>query len=201
MHSSKRNHINRVLLQRLRTCVLGAVNGVLYGLLVALMVWQLDAWADRHINAEDTYGNQVSAISLGSSVRWTGLVIIWVLAFTLAAGLVDHLWPYNKKRSVLFWEVVGVVAIAAWNAFVLFAAWMDKLQGQPLTLAMVTSPWKPLFGPIGLSTVPVTTGDWVQILDPVTGPMTFVIVIALNFFYGHLLRLFRRKITSDALPV
>ncbi len=185
--------MKKVILPRLRICVLGAVNGALYSVLVALIVWQLDAWADRRINAEDAYGNQVSATSLGSSVRWTGIVMIWVLAFTLAAALVDHVWPHHRKRSVLFWEVVGVFAIAAWNAFVLCGSLLNRHFPEDVTaLAWVGSVSK-LNDPISFGIVHVMTGNWVQLLNPVFGPINFVIVIVVNFAYGHLVRALQPK--------
>lgn len=154
---------------RLRLCILGALNGVVYSATMLLMIWRLRASADEHNIVEGAISGDY--IDLVSHERWSSIVITWLVAFTLASFIVSSLWRKNQKRSILFWEVIGVVAVAAWNGFALFGSWLDKhYAGDTMTYGWVTSLRNPLYGPISLA-----------------------VVILVNLFFGYLVRVFYPK--------
>jgi len=149
--------------------MLGTFNGAVYSAVMLPMIWAGMALANRDNALKTTpYGDFVQLIT---NVRWSSIVIIWLVAFTLASLIVSSLWPKNKKRSILFWGVVGIVAVAAWNGFALFGVWFDyHFSGDTISYGWVTSLSNPLFGPI-----------------------SFAVVIPVNLFYGYLVRAFEPK--------
>ncbi|HKO44536.1 MAG TPA: hypothetical protein VJU84_14755 [Pyrinomonadaceae bacterium] len=153
----------------LRTSILGALNGAVYSAIMWLMIWAWMAVANRDHALETTsYGD---FIQLGNNERWSGIVIAWLVAFTLASILVSGLWRSNRKRSILYWEIVGVVAMVAWNGFALIGSLLGKhYEGDTQSYAWVTSLNNPLFGPI-----------------------SFAVVIVVNFVYGYLVQFFQLK--------
>jgi len=165
---------------KLLTSLLGAFNGAVYSTVMLLMIWAGMAVSNRDNALKTTpYGDFVQ---FGTNVRWSSVVIAWLVTFTLASLIVSGLWPKNKKRSILFWEIVGVVAVAAWNGFALLGVWFDyHFSGDTLSYKFVTSLSNPLFGPISLA-----------------------VIIIVNFFYGYLAGGFYQKLwgpTSEGRPV
>lgn len=154
---------------KLRSCILGALNGAVYSATMLLMIWRLRASADERNIAEGAISGDY--VNLVSHERWSSIVIIWLVAFTLASLIVSSLWRKNQKRSVLFWEVVGVAAVAAWNGFALFGAWFDNyFASDTISYVWVTSLWNPLYG-----------------------PLSFAVVILVNLVYGYLVQAFEPK--------
>lgn len=144
--------------------MLGAFNGAVYSAVMLPMIWAGMALANRDNALETTpYGDFLQLIT---NVRWSSVVIAWLVAFTLASLFVGSIWRTNRKRSILFWEIVGVVAVAAWNGFALFAVWFDyHSSGDTISYGWVTSLSNPLFGPI-----------------------SFAVVILVNLLYGYSVR-------------
>lgn len=159
-----------VLIGKLRRGILGALNGALFSAVMSVIVWQWSAYEhERNIREAARFGDFPAQQS--SNVRWVSVVLIWILAFTLAAFVVDYFWRNRRSGSVLFWEVVGVIAVSAWNVFALCSSWLDKyLAGDSMSYAWVTSSRNPLVGPISL-----------------------VVVILVNFVYAYLVRAFEPK--------
>lgn len=152
---------------KLRSCILGALNGVVYSATMLLMIWRLRALADERNLAR--WAITGDFIDLVSHERWHSIVIIWLLAFTLASLIVSRFW--RRKQNILFWVIVGVVAVAAWNGFALFGVWFDYyFSGDTISYTLVTSLSNPLFGPI-----------------------SFAVVILVNLVYGYLVRFFEPK--------
>lgn len=157
-------HVKRTSMGKLRSCILGALNGAFYSATMLLIIWRLRAAADEQNIAEGEISGDY--IHLVSNERWSSIVIIWVVAFTLVTLIVGSIWRKGQKSSILFWGVVGVVAVAAWNAFAIFGAWLDKqYAGDTMTYSWVTSWRNPMFGPISLA-----------------------VVILVNLVYGYLVR-------------
>ena len=155
--------------EKLRDCILGAFNGAFYSVTMLLLIWRLRAAADeRNIREGQISGDY---IHLASYEKWESIVIIWLVAFTLASLIIGSLWRKKQKNFILYWEVVGVVAVAAWNAFSLIGSLLDNYRGESITYGWVTSWHNPLYGPI-----------------------TFVVVILVNLAYGYLIRLIFRKL-------
>lgn len=156
------------LARRVNMGFLGAVNGVLYSATMILLIWWWRAYADERSLIESAMSGDY--INLVSNERWIPIVIIWSIAFTSASLSVDHFWQ-NRRASILFWEVVGAVAIVAWNVFALLGTWLDKQAGDTLSYSRVTSGRNPLFGPFSLA-----------------------VVIGVNFVYGYLVQTFCRTL-------
>lgn len=149
---------------KVKSSVLGALNGAVYSTVMMLMIWHLRTSAEQRNIEEGAISGDY--INLVSNERWSSIVVIWVVAFTLASLIVGTIWRKGQKSSILFWVVVGVVAVAAWNGFALFGAWLDKqYAGDTMTYGWVTSWRNPLFGPISLA-----------------------VVILVNLVYGYLVR-------------
>ena len=140
-------------MNRFRIFILGALNGALYSAIMLVMVWQLRAYEDaRSIKDAATFGHL--PVQLTSNERWVPIVVTWILIFTFAAPVVAHFWHGYRTSSVLFWEVVGLIAVSAWNVLVLFAFWIEKQSSsQMMSYDWVTSSSNPIFGPISLGVV------------------------------------------------
>jgi hypothetical protein len=158
--------------RKLRTGILGVVDGAVYSGTMLLLIWQWRAAADaRNAIASAISGDYVDFIS---TERWIPIVLIWVVTFTLASLVVDYFWQ-NGNRHILFWVAVGLIAIASWNVFVLFGTWLDKQAGDPIGYSRVTSSSDPLFGPISLG-----------------------MVVLVNSIYGYIVHsLFRKEQPTD----
>jgi hypothetical protein len=133
-----------------------------------LLIWRWRATANQRHIAESTLSGDY--VNLVSNERWVPIVFIWLVAFTVASLVVDYFWQ-RRKGYILFWELVGVIAVAAWNAFALLGTWLDKQAGDTMSYSRVTSSRNPLFGPVSLA-----------------------VVILVNFTYGYLVRAFCRKL-------
>lgn len=153
---------------KLRIGILGAFNGAVYSATMLLLIWRWRATADQRNIAESTISGD--HINLVSNERWIPIVLIWLVAFTLASLVVDYFWQ-RRKGYILVWEVVGVIAVAAWNVFALLGTWLDKQAGDTMSYSRVTSSRNPLFGPVSLA-----------------------VVILANFIYGYLVRAICRKL-------
>jgi hypothetical protein len=151
----------KIYISNFRTCMLGLINGAIYSVTMCLLIWWLRRSSDERNVLEGSMSGDY--VHLVSNERWTSIVIIWLVLFTLASLAANYFWRYGKNH-ILFWEVVGLLAVAAWNVFALFGAWLDwKYAHDTMSYTLVTSLHNPLFGPISLG-----------------------IVIVLNFFYGYL---------------
>jgi len=92
-----------------------------------------------------------------------------ILVFAISAYAVRRL-SRGRLGPLLFWELIGVIAVAGWNVFMLGTTWFEKeLSAQTLTYDWVTSRSNWLYGPISLAAV-----------------------VLINLIYGSLLRAFQR---------
>lgn len=133
-------------MKRLRLFLLGGLDGVLYSALMLVLVWQMRAY-EYSRNAEDL------PVQLTSNERWVPMVVIWIVMFGLAALLVDYFWR-RHHQAVLFWEAIGLVAVAGWNVFILLAFSLEQgFSSTTMSYAWVTSPSNPFFGPTSLGVV------------------------------------------------
>lgn len=153
---------------KLRIGILGAVNGAVYSATMLLLIWRWRASADESNMIENAISGDY--VHLVSNERWIPIVIIWLVAFTSASLVVDYFWQH-RKGYILFWEAVGLIAVASWNAFALFGTWLDKQAGDTMSYSRVTSSRNPLFGPVSLA-----------------------VVILVNFIYGYLVQALCRKL-------
>lgn len=156
-------------MKRSRLFILGGLDGILYSVLMLLLVWQMRAY-EYSRNLEDAQGLAHLPVQLTSNERWAPMVGLWILMFGLAALLVNYFWRRNQQ-SVLFWEAIGLVAVAGWNVFILLAFSLEKgFSSQTMSYAWVTSPSNPFFGPISLG-----------------------VVLLVNFLYAQAVLLFERR--------
>lgn len=157
---------------KIRIGILGAVNGMVYSATMLLLIWRWRAAADERNIIESTISGDY--VDLVSNERWIPIVFIWLVAFTLASLVVNYFWRH-PRNYVVFWEAVGLTAVAAWNAFAVFGAWFDyHFSGDTMSYSRVTSARNPLFGPISL-----------------------VVVIVVNLIYGTLVQVFCKKLKQE----
>lgn len=150
--------------------MLGAINGAVYSATMLLIIWRVRALADERNMAQGAISGDY--INLVSHERWSSIIIIWLVAFTLASLVVSSLWRKHQRGSILFWEVIGVMAVAAWNGFALLGSVVDKYYSGG-----------------------ATTYGWVTSLrNPLHGPISFAVVILVNFAYGYLVQALCRKL-------
>lgn len=151
--------------RNLRSCVLGLLNGTIYSITMCIMIWLMRRSSDERNALEGAISGDY--VQLVSNERWTSIIIIWLVLFTLSSLAANYFWRYPKNH-ILFWEVVGVFAVAAWNLLALFGAWFDwKYAHDTISYTLVTSLDNPLFGPISVG-----------------------VVIVVNLFYGYLVAVF-----------
>ncbi len=150
------------------TLLLGAVNGVFYVISMFLLIsLARDYFQKQYIREATRLGAPI--VQFGSNERWSGIAIVLILMFAVSAYLVARFYK-SRFSSLLFWELVGVIAVAGWNVFMLTVTWLEKeLSAQALTYDWVTSRSNWLYGPVSLG-----------------------MVLFINFFYGNLIRLFER---------
>lgn len=153
---------------RLKTLSLGAVNGALYTITMFLLIsLSQDYFQARYIR--EATGSGTPIVQFGSNERWSGIAIFMILVFAISAYVVRR-FSRGRFGSLLFWELVGVIAVAGWNVFMLGTTWFEKeLSAQTLTYDWVTSRSNWLYGPISLAAV-----------------------VLINLIYGSLLRAFQR---------
>ena len=139
-------------MKRLRLLLLASIDGVLYSGVILLLVWQVRTYEyARNVRESQSFGH--FPVQFTSNERWVPMVATWIVIFALAAIMVDYFWHW-KKPSVLFWETIGLVAVAAWNVLVLLAFWIEKgFSGDTISYAWVTSSSNLVFGPISLAVV------------------------------------------------
>lgn len=169
--------LKTISFRKLKVGFLGAANGVVYSVTMLLLIGWWRASAEKRNLIDNTISGD--HINLVGNERWISIVIVWGIAFTLASLIVDYFWRH-KKNSILFWEAVGVIAVTAWNVFVLLGTWLDQQAGDTISYSRVTSSGNPLFGPISLA-----------------------VVIFVNFVYGYLVSSFPGKFkqTHDELRI
>jgi amino acid permease len=140
------------VVKRLRLLILGGFDGVLYSAIMLLLVWQIRTYEyAQTVRESQSFGHL--PVQLTSNERWVPMILTWIVTFALAALLVDHFWRSNKA-SVWFWEAIGLVAVAAWNVFILSGFWLEKgFSSQGISYAWVMSSSNPVFGPISLGVV------------------------------------------------
>jgi hypothetical protein len=154
----------------LQTLLLGAANGALYAIIMFLMISLARGYFLQRSTTEATrLGFPI--VQFGSNERWSGIAIFMILAFAFSAYVVIR-FCRGRLSSLLFWELVGVIAVAGWNAFMLTTTWFEKeISAQTLTYDWVTSRSNWLYGPISLGAV-----------------------ILINLLYGSVVRVFQRAI-------
>jgi hypothetical protein len=132
-----------------RSLLLGATNGAIYALVLYLLISLSRAYyQSQYLKRAAESGLPV--VQFASNERWSGISIALVLLFTLTAYLVGRV-SHFRFHSLAFWALVGVIAVSAWNAFILTVAWLEKESTvQGLTYKWVTSQSNPLYGPISL---------------------------------------------------
>jgi hypothetical protein len=152
----------------LRTLLLGAADGALYTTIMFLLIsLARDYFQRQYIREAARLGAPI--VQFGSNERWSGIAIVMILVFAFSAYAVNR-FCQGRLSSLVFWEIVGVIAVAAWNVFMLTITWFEKeLSAQTLTYDWVTSRSNWLYGPISLGAV-----------------------ILINFIYGNVVRAFLR---------
>lgn len=109
-------------------------------------------------------------VQFGSNERWTGIATVMIFVFAVSAYAVNH-FCQRRLGSLLFWELVGVIAVAGWNVLILSVTWFEKeLSAQTLTYEWVTSRSNWLYGPISLAAV-----------------------VLINLIYGSVIRILHRS--------
>ena len=152
----------------LPTLLLGALNGAVYTLVMFLLISVVRSYLHNQYVLEATrLGAPI--VQFGSHERWSGIATVMIFVFALSAYAVNH-FCQRRLSSLLFWELVGVIAVAGWNVFMLTTTWFEKeLSAQRLTYDWVTSGSNWLYGPISLGAV-----------------------ILINFIYGNVVKVFLR---------
>jgi hypothetical protein len=152
----------------LQTLLLGAANGALFAITMFFLISRArDHFQRQYIEEATRLGAPI--VQFGGNERWSSIGIVMILAFAFSAYAVSR---FCKRRlgSLLFWELVGVIAVSGWNVFMLTVTWFEKeLSAQTLTYDWVTSRSNLLYGPISLG-----------------------VVILVNLIYGNLVRVFQR---------
>jgi len=136
-----------------RACLLGALNGLLYGLVSRAVLW-VYAEYDLHyrITESEPPGLPVVQVSYFQT-KFPVLLIWYVVLFTLASYLAHH-HRRLMRRPLLLWLGVGVSAIAVWNLLGLGVAWLDWRQtGQAHTWRLTTAANSTEYGLISLAVV------------------------------------------------
>ena len=154
----------------LQILFLGAANGALYTLIMFILISVgRKYFQDQYVAEATKLGAPV--MQFGSNERWSGIAVVMILAFAFAAYFVRRVWQ-RRLNSLLFWELVGVIAVTGWNVFMLTITWFEKeLSAQTLTYNWVTSRSNWLYGPISLGAV-----------------------ILINFLYGNVIRALERPV-------
>ena len=150
--------------------LLGAANGALYTIIMFLLIsLARDHFRSQYIREATRLGAPI--VQFGSNERWAGIATVMILVFAFSAYAVNRLCQ-GRLGSLLFWELVGVIAVAGWNVFMLTVTSFEKeLSAQTLTYDWVTSRSNWLYGPVSLG-----------------------MVILTNFIYGSLVRVFGRPV-------
>ena len=159
----------------LPTLLLGAANGALYTIIMFVLI----SVGREHLHSDyvrQAASLEAPAVQFGSNERWIGIAVVMMLAFAFSACLVSRFWQ-RHLGSLLFWELVGVIAVAGWNVFMLTLTWFEReMSAQTLTYDWVTSRSNWLYGPISLGAV-----------------------MLINFFYWNVFRVFRRQFEGAGL--
>ena len=161
-------------MRRLHFWILGIVDGALYSSVMLLLVWQIRVSEDaRNIREAAMFGHL--PVQLTSNERWAPIVATWILLFAVAAPIVNHFWPRHRRRSIWFWEAVGLIAVSAWNVLLLVAFWTEKQgSGQAMSYDWLTSSSNPIFGPISLG-----------------------LVLIVSFVYALVIRVFEKRMVGN----
>lgn len=138
-------------MKRLHIFILGALNGAVYSAVMALLVRQVRARAYERGLAEAAVTGQQPPLFVANE-RWSSIIVIWIVIFAFTALLVNRVWA-RRKRSVLFWEAVGLIAIASWNVLVIVAVSIENWFAPTIAYQWITSSSNPLFGPVSLGVV------------------------------------------------
>lgn len=108
----------------LPTLLLGAASGALYTIIMFVLI----SVGREHSHSDyvrEATRLEAPVVQFGSNERWIVIAVVMMLAFAFSAYLVSrfcqrHLW------SLLFWELVGVIAVAVWNVIMLTLTWFEK---------------------------------------------------------------------------
>jgi hypothetical protein len=136
-----------------RACLLGILNGLLYGLVSRAVLWVYAEYdLHRRISESEPFGLPVVQVTYFQT-KFPILLIWYVVLFTLASYLA-HRYLSLIKRPLLLWLCVGISAIAVWNLLGLGIAWLDWWQtGHAHTWRLTTSANSTEHGLISLAVV------------------------------------------------
>jgi hypothetical protein len=157
------------------TLLLGAVDGAFYAIVMFILTSRArDYFHTRYVLEATALGTPV--VQLASNERWTGIAIGLILIFAVSAYFVGRFYKASFS-SVLFWELVGLIAVASWNVFMLTVTLIEKeFSAQAVTYQWVTSSSNWLYGPVSLG-----------------------LALLINFLFGSLVRIVGRHVSPIKL--
>lgn len=133
--------------------ILSAINGLLYAGLLFLTVEKYNDYRfQQHISEADPLSGSPGQV-MGIHPEWPTVAFLLLILFVTATYLVRRCWS-NRSNEILFWQGIGIVAVALWNVIAFVIVWLEKESpGQSFSYDMVVSLANPMFGPISLALV------------------------------------------------
>jgi hypothetical protein len=97
---------------------LGAINGILFGIL-SEVIWRIGFHIETYLRSREPLSSDFSICHLGYPFSWWYLPLLSFITVTSATFLVHHFAAIYVKSIIWFWQTVGIMTVLI---FVLFSA-------------------------------------------------------------------------------
>jgi hypothetical protein len=162
-----------------RACILGAINGVLFGGTAEILREMYNDYQWRRIT-EESERLGLSPPLMGDSLHWWAIPLWATVFFILTSLFVHKFWANRVKSPILLWQIIGVTGVTVWSIFWQTVVWLD---GPPSEQRAIARDVKSLLA--GDSFYDLITSrsilqDWLICL---------ALVVVMNLIYGAVIQL------------
>jgi hypothetical protein len=155
--NNKEEQMNHESIQKWRSLLLGAANGLIYSLTLIPIVRLFNEYQRRR-DLELAEGLDVTIQVTYDHINWKVAILWYVLLFAIASYLVHRHWSKHVKSSILRWIVIALMAVGSYNLIVIGSTLLQMLiTGHDLPYRVATSSLNIRLGTISLALAIVTT--------------------------------------------
>ncbi len=162
-----------------RVCLLGAINGVLFGAIIELLREWYFAYEWRLMVKEfEQFGDDPPLT--GDPLHWWAIPVLSTVAFAISSFLIHKFGANYLKFPLLLWQVIGVMAVTALNTFFRAVIWLD---GLPSDQKAISNDIKSLMSGMSFSEIITSRSIFRDFF------VCLAIVTVMNLIYGTVIQL------------
>jgi hypothetical protein len=149
-------------------CILGAVNGSIYSVVVLQVRWLILDYAYKRDLESAEQLHMTPVLMVDPRGNWVVFPCWFILLFTAVSYMAHHYFNKRQKlQPIMLWQIIGIGAVTTWNVIQLTAAWLiNSSTGDTLLYNDVTT-----------------------LLNPLAGPLSLTLAIVVNMIYGAIIQI------------